>query len=297
MSVIHPNTLFHFTDKVNVLKLIIRNGLRFSYCFEEFSNNVGIAIPMICFCDIPLLRTVDHRHKYGDYMLGVDKNFLRRHLKYVLNPVAYHDALFLKTFASESFNAELEIINSALNNFFEKEIRPVWDGNKYANIEDLFRDNLDLHYKSDCVMLAKNTLLYNLAFSKLYSSIEVIKGKRIEYVNYDEQEWRCVPYFKLYEDEYKLNWILDISKADYSLKEKSLQKTLHEEYEAYLSFKPEEICAAINFIVVKHKRQIPNLISWIMKANKLFGSSNVSKELKQQLISKINSFEDIENNF
>ena len=122
MSVIHPNTLFHFTDKVESLKSILRKGLRFSYCFEEFIDNMGIAIPMICFCDIPLLRTVEHRHKYGNYMNGLDKNFLRRRLNYVLNPVAYKDAIFLRNFSTESFNAELEIINSALNNFFEKEI-------------------------------------------------------------------------------------------------------------------------------------------------------------------------------
>lgn len=297
MSVINPNTLFHFTNKVESLKLIIKNGLRFSYCFEEFSNNVGIAIPMICFCDIPLLRTIEHRRKYGDYMIGVDKNFLRRHLKYVLNPVYYKDAFFLQNFSAESFNAELEIINSALNNFFEKEIRPILNENKGADIDEIFAKNKDLHYKSDCVMFAKNSLLYTLAFSKLYSFIEVNKGKRSEYVNYDEREWRCVPYFKSYEDDYKLKWIPDISKADYSLKKKSLQETLHKEDEAYLTFKPEEICAAINFIVVKYKRQIPNLISWIMKANKLFGTSNISKELKQQLITKITSFEDIENNF
>lgn len=297
MSVIHPNTLFHFTNKVESLKLIIKNGLRFSYCFEEFSNNVGIAIPMICFCDIPLLRTIEHRHKYGDYMIGVDKNFLRRHLKYVLNPVTYKDAPLLRNFSAESFKAELEIINNALDSFFEKEIKPILIENKDADIDEIFANNEDLHYKSDCVMFAKNVLLYNLAFSKLYSFIKVIKGKRTEYVNYDEREWRCVPYFKSSEDDYKLKWIPDIAKEDYSIQKKALQKTLHEEDDAYLSFKPVEICAAINFIVVKYKRQIPNLISWIMKANKLFGSSNISKEVKQQLITKITSFEDIENNF
>lgn len=297
MSVIHPNTLFHFTNKIESLKLIIKNGLRFSYCFEEFIENVGIAIPMICFCDIPLLRTIEHRHKYGNYMIGIDKNYLRRHLKYVLNPVNYKDALLIRNFSTESFRAELEIIDSALGNFFDKEIKPVWNDNKDSDIDELFAINKDLHYKSDCVMFAKNTLLYNLAFSKLYSFIKVINGKRVEYVNYDEREWRCVPYFNSYDDDYKLKWITDISKEEYTSKKDSLQRTIHEEDEAYLSFKPEEICTAINFIVVKFKRQIPQLINWIMKANKLFGSPNISMELRQQLITKITSFEDIENNF
>lgn len=35
MSIIHPNTLFHFTSKCSTLKLIVKSGLRFSYCLKK----------------------------------------------------------------------------------------------------------------------------------------------------------------------------------------------------------------------------------------------------------------------
>lgn len=297
MSIIHPSTLFHFTDKSNNLKLILRNGLRFSYCFEEFTKNVGITIPMICFCDIPLLRTIEHRHKYGDYMIGIDKEFIRRHPKHVLNPVAYHDAIFLRTFSPESFNAELEIINDALHNFFEKDIMPIWKENKDKDIEEIFDCNEDLHYKSDCVLFAKNNFMYNLAFSKLYSNVIIEGGKRTEQINYDEREWRYVPFFHSDEEDYTLKWIQNISLDEYESIKQSLQKTLHKVKEAYFTLKEDEISKAINFIVVKYKRQIPTFINLIMKARTLFGASNVTKKQRELLITKITSFEDIEKNF
>lgn len=297
MSIIHPSTLYHFTDKSNNLKLILRNGLRFSYCFEEFTKNVGIAIPMICFCDIPLLRTIEHRHKYGDYMIGIDKEFLRRHLKHVLNPVSYHDAFFLRTLSPESFNAELEIINDALHNFFEKDIVPIWKENKDKEIEEILDCNDDLHYKSDCVLFAKNNFIYNLAFSKLYSNVIIVGGKRSEQINYDEREWRYVPFFHSDEEDYSLKWIQNISLDEYESIKQSLQETLHKGKEAYLTLKEDEISKAINFIVVKYKRQIPTFIKLIMSAKTLFGASNVTKEQRELLITKITSFEDIEKNF
>lgn len=297
MSIIHPSTLYHFTGKSNNLKLILRNGLRFSYCFEEFTKNVGIAIPMICFCDIPLLRTIEHRHKYGDYMIGIDKEFLRRHPKHVLNPVAYHDAIFLRTFSPESFNAELEIINDAVNHFFEKDIVPIWKDNKDKEIDEILNCNEDLHYKTDCVVFAKNNFMYNLAFTKLYSKIIISGVKRTEQINYDEREWRYVPFFYSDEDDYSLKWIQNISLDEYESVKQSLQQKLHKGHDAYLTLKADEICAAINFIVVKYKRQIPSFINLIMNAKTLFGTSNVSKEQRELLITKIISFEDIEKNF
>jgi len=103
MSAINSSTLFHFTRKFTNIKKIVQKGLRFSYCFESLPKEVilnellpasrnfpkdikigddskeyGVAIPMVCFCDIPLLRVNEHKQKYGNYAIGVDKDFLLR---------------------------------------------------------------------------------------------------------------------------------------------------------------------------------------------------------------------------
>ena len=108
---INPSSLFHFTREFGTFRQIITEGLRFSYCYEPFGEIVakqgwdielkksdkvlnckGIAIPMISFCDIPLLRTREHRKKFGDYMIGFNREALINVVnatKYMLNPVQY----------------------------------------------------------------------------------------------------------------------------------------------------------------------------------------------------------------
>lgn len=110
MSVISASSLFHFTTDLCAIKGILENGFRFSYCFESFpkavnfnklhpqnamwfyssdSVNNGILIPMICFCDTPLLRTIDHADTYGKYLIGIDKEFAMSAYRNLLNPVTY----------------------------------------------------------------------------------------------------------------------------------------------------------------------------------------------------------------
>ena len=108
---INSSSLFHFTDEFGKFKEILTKGLRFSYCYEPYNDVVakqgwdfefkigrkvikckGIAIPMICFCDIPLLRTKQHRKKYGNYMIGFNREALIKIINstdYMLNPVSF----------------------------------------------------------------------------------------------------------------------------------------------------------------------------------------------------------------
>ena len=106
---INASSLFHFTRKFDTLQSIVRNGLRFSYAFERFSPNIianfnypsnpqlvlstyknaGVAIPMISFCDIPITRTAEHIGKYGQYMIGLDKEFIIDTYNEIINPVLY----------------------------------------------------------------------------------------------------------------------------------------------------------------------------------------------------------------
>lgn len=73
------HTLFHFTKSVVALKSILKNGFWPHYCLEDFNwciSNMGfIAYPMVCFCDIPLTRIGEHVEFYGEYGIGLTKQW------------------------------------------------------------------------------------------------------------------------------------------------------------------------------------------------------------------------------
>lgn len=44
---------------------ILKEGFKFAYCAEHFGDEF-LAIPMVCFCDIPISRCTEHSEKYGE---------------------------------------------------------------------------------------------------------------------------------------------------------------------------------------------------------------------------------------
>ena len=85
------HTLFHFTDKIETLKLILMNGFWPRFCLEDVSwlkypDFDFIAYPMVCFCDIPLSRVNEHVSFYGEYGLGLTKDWAVRN---GITPVQY----------------------------------------------------------------------------------------------------------------------------------------------------------------------------------------------------------------
>lgn len=293
MSVINSNTLFHFTPTINGLKGILSKGLRMSYCYEEFTSELGIALPMICFCDIPLLRTLNHRMVYGNYMVGFDKEYMIRRCIPNLNPVNYLNSIFIRSLSNESFNTLLEVIDHTYVN----EINRVLKEKDYLTLvkkygfEKVLRTDEDLHYKSDQISFAATRLKYGLAFSKEYSTKK--NGKEI--INYDEREWR---YITNYRDERGgESWITPVLSNEFLDMKNNLNSKLWTNPEAYITIKPKDIVRAIKFIIVKKESQIPLIINYLHKSKQLFGSSAVTEEQKEMLISRILSFDIIEQNF
>lgn len=97
------NTLFHFTGKneqsenaIDTILSILKDGFRAGYCPEvledipnqkNINGNSNIAfIPMICFCDIRLSQIKNHVDNYGNYGIGLKKDFTNHQR---LNPVHY----------------------------------------------------------------------------------------------------------------------------------------------------------------------------------------------------------------
>ena len=107
---ISSKNLFHFFSEFKYLKQAIKEGLWPRYFIEKKWNTKDIAIPMFCFCDIPLSQIKDHIDEYGHYGIGVSKDFARVNR---ITPVTYlsqdsfmMDKLFyfITTFDTPSFN-------------------------------------------------------------------------------------------------------------------------------------------------------------------------------------------------
>lgn len=97
------SSLFHFTQEISTLKIILSNKkLRAAYNIEDIQNlypeEKYAAIPMVCFCDIPLkFITSNHTNRYGFIGIGFKKDW---GLKLKINPIMYRikDSLIEKPF-------------------------------------------------------------------------------------------------------------------------------------------------------------------------------------------------------
>lgn len=81
---VSSNTLFHFTDSMDNLVSILKNDFRPHFSLEDLnsimpegeeSQDLIFAIPMVCFCDIPLSQTQSHMDVYGHYAIGLSKKW------------------------------------------------------------------------------------------------------------------------------------------------------------------------------------------------------------------------------
>ena len=209
MAVISSNTLFHFTNSAEKIINIINNGFAPRFCLEKFGDDFlfdteskdEMAIPMTCFCDLPLSQIDNHLEFYGSYGIGLSKDWGKKN---GLTPLTYiHDnstqIKYLKQIASLTKNVVFKIDG------FEK--MPLEENPLYA--------------------------LFELSgFYKPYHGEMWRINKYVDKRFYDEREWRYVPFIndmqihtRLSKDEF-LNDIKrasanDIIAKDYSLKFKS----------------------------------------------------------------------------
>ena len=78
------SALFHFTDTFEKLINIFKTAFRPQYCLEDWyeiypdlrGRLYMSAVPMVCFCDIPLSQIGEHIKDYGSYAIGLSKNGL-----------------------------------------------------------------------------------------------------------------------------------------------------------------------------------------------------------------------------
>ena len=89
MSPISSESIFHFTPSLEKVIGILKNGFYPNLCHERIELNAEVLkahFPMVCFCDIPLSQIIKHTERYGQYGLGLSKEWGRSK---GLNPVLY----------------------------------------------------------------------------------------------------------------------------------------------------------------------------------------------------------------
>lgn len=95
---ISSNTLFHFTDEEKLIS-ILKEGFKPHLCMEDLNffltdeeltkedtEDFQHAIPMICFCDIPLSQSKNHMNTYGNFGVGLKKDWGKQKS---ISPVLY----------------------------------------------------------------------------------------------------------------------------------------------------------------------------------------------------------------
>lgn len=111
MSNLSPNSLFHFTPEMDYLINIFKHGFYPRFCLEEvyyindgeYKTGFNFGVPMTCFCDISLGQISHHISKYGNYGIGMTKEWA---IKNKLNPIIY---LSENSSLSQNFDSLLKL--------------------------------------------------------------------------------------------------------------------------------------------------------------------------------------------
>jgi len=158
---ISANTLFHFTKDYDTLISILKTKFYPRLCLEPDvaspEKEPSWAIPMVCFCDIPLSNITKHTEIYGNYAIGITKDWA---MKQGVTPILYvhKQSAYLKQLIS-SFRLQIK------------------------------KDQLEDHIFSK----GFTELLTAYFMMKPYKGYQEINGKRKSVCFYDEREWRYVP--------------------------------------------------------------------------------------------------------
>ncbi|QSS96636.1 abortive infection system antitoxin AbiGi family protein [Psychroflexus sp. ALD_RP9] len=254
MAVISSNTLFHFTNSAERIINIIKNGFAPKFCLEELGPDLFFktesknesAIPMSCFCDLPLSQIDKHLEFYGSYGIGLSKEWGKQN---GLTPLTYiHD-------------------NSTQVKYLKQLGYLI--GNVFSKISDEELDKLPMELNP---MIA----LFELsAFYKPYNGQMWRINKYVDKRFYDEREWRYVPFVNLKkETDYRLSkdeFLNDIKRA-------SANDTISKTF--LLNFK----CEDVKYIIVSKETEMIALFDAIDSMTEKF-SEDERKVLKTKIIS------------
>jgi hypothetical protein len=277
----NTGTLFHFTKEYQTLERILLEGLRLTYCKEEFFDSI-LGIPMVSFCDIPLSRTNIIREHYGNYVIGFDKEKLltdENNKKFCLNPVIYCHSEWLKNGLS-SLKTEYEAVM--------KEIASSTQETEHSNCCVITKDNSAIIAgKQANALITKNLSNSILGFTKPYiGTLE--NRKRVTF--YNEREWRLViPEDHFHIDGKLCKWLRNEEEYKEWRGDRNNDKKFFD-----ASIGNIEI---ITHLIVEKEAEIPLLVDYIWNLDSVMKEEKIDESQRRILISRITSFERIEKDY
>lgn len=243
------NTLFKFTNKIEYLKEIIKNGAiipryneeDISYLKLTMIDNI-IAFPMICFCDINLTKLILHAkgyegcEGYGSFGIGIKKKWAYDNIN--IEPIHYVNPN----------SSEIKDYKIAFSNALSKTKKETEKISNYLS----------------------TTLLY---MKPIIGEMKNKKGKPENHCFHDEREWRFIPYI----NEEDVNLIIkgDMLTDEYKELANNVLRA-HRKY--WLKFSPGDI----NYIIVENEDEAVEIAEYIRGIK-----GKYDKNQKLQMISKI----------
>lgn len=295
---INSFSLCHFTKKFDALQNIVRNGIRFSFAFEKLSpeiianfefpsnpqlvshiyENAGVAIPMVSFCDIPITRAADHITKYGQYMIGLDKDVIIDLYNEIINPVLYlHSTNIHKAF-DDIACAYAEATKQQMQEAIKR-------GQGIKNFTQKVAEEIAEEIIKECPYHNRK---FNAKFMVGLSKPCYSKDGKVCY--YDEREWRAFWPDGMNDEK---SWKWGVTFEDYLSSRNAWNKDLMSNKINYITIPEGFLYFGITHIVVKNDDQVPKMIDLIMRSKTIFGQSNVSQKERLILVSKVTSLERI----
>lgn len=257
---LHPGVLFHFTKKEAFLE-ILKSNFKASFARESLldinTNKKFYGVPMVSFCDLKISELKDHMKSYGEYGIGLKKEWAYNKK---LHPVLYmnrHHSLMPSIYQSYLKIDQISYQGTFSENALE-ELTRVGD-----QTQELFR------------------------YMKYYESYRNVNdAEETRYA--DEREWRYVP--KIYncnEGAENMNFLstklVDDEEWKASLKDE-WNKKLRNQPESILEFEPDDV----EYIVLLKCDERKEFITHIRNCKEKYKDEQVDR-----LTSRILTYEQI----
>ena len=243
---LYPNILFHFTTRDGLYN-ILDSTFKISYARESIVGRTSqkeFGAPMVSFCDLRLSELKDHITKYGNYGIGMTRQWAYRK---GLNPVMY---------VQQASNFTDDFIDG-INNIYDI----------LHQMEDVEKNEI----LSRAYMSILNTYRYlKNCEGKLIRKDKLAKAK---YRFADEREWRYVPPIRHNMNYHPFVPIDQIRTSE--------QKSYHNQLvgSIRLQFNPNDI----QYLIVEKDSEINPLIEHLIHVKRRFTFETVER-LKSRIL-------------
>ena len=280
MANFRTSNLFRFSKEFDSLQKVIESGIIPNYCEEDLSfdkEELVIGIPMACFCDIPLTLLEEHNGRYGEYGIGLTKEW---GIKKGITPVMYIANETVLKSIHYYIQCEKDLSDKVNSDVFRESFK----------VQTIFQGlPLDMYAKTLELDLSHAANIYIIGYLKKYMG--VYNKKPIN--NYVENEWRyIVP------DAEKTKWMW--SREEYESwrfpsekKDKKKPASSNELIKCKLTFTPEDV----KYILVKDEDSKSKMIEYIKTLQMFGGSTPIADKDRYDIISKIITMKQVREDF